>query len=47
MMSPTKEILSRGGRLSYPIIIIDENKLMNGYYEDWLREVLDISFPYS
>lgn len=47
MMPPTKEIPNGGGRLNYPIIIIDDNKLMTGYYEDWLGEVLEISFSYG
>jgi len=37
-----KEILNRGGRLGYPVIIIDDKNLMNGFHEDRLREVLEI-----
>jgi glutaredoxin len=36
------DILDRGGRLSYPVIIIDDKKLMNGFYEDRLRVALEI-----
>ena len=37
-----KDIRNRGGRPSYPVIIIDNKNLMNGFYEDRLREVLEI-----
>jgi glutaredoxin-like protein NrdH len=37
-----QEILSRGGRLSYPAIIIDDKRLINGYYEDRIMEALGI-----
>ena len=37
-----KDILSRGGRLSYPTIIIDERSLITGFQEDKIREVLEI-----
>ena len=37
-----KDILSRGGRLSYPTIIIDEKSLITGFQEDKIREVLEI-----
>jgi glutaredoxin len=36
------DILDRGGRLSYPVIIIDNKELMNGFYEDKLRVALEI-----
>lgn len=35
-------ILSRGGRLSYPTVIVDDRSLINGFNEDRLREVLEI-----
>ena len=37
-----KDIQNRGGRPSYPVIIIDNKNLMNGFYEDKLREALEI-----
>jgi len=37
-----KDIRNRGGRPSYPVIIIDNKNLMNGFYEDRLREALEI-----
>ena len=37
-----KDILSRGGHLSYPTIIIDEKSLITGFQEDKIREVLEI-----
>jgi glutaredoxin len=37
-----KDIQNRGGRPSFPVIIIDNKNLMNGFYEDRLREVLEI-----
>jgi len=37
-----KDILSRGGRLSYPTIIIDEKSLITGFQEDKIREALEI-----
>ncbi|MEM2911751.1 MAG: glutaredoxin family protein [Candidatus Bathyarchaeia archaeon] len=37
-----KEILSRGGSLSYPIIIIDEKILITGFRKDKLKEALEI-----
>jgi glutaredoxin len=36
------DILNKGGRLSYPVIIIDKKKLMNGFYEDRVKEALEI-----
>ena len=35
-------ILSRGGRLSYPTVIVDDRSLITGFNEDRLREVLEI-----
>jgi len=35
-------ILSRGGRLSYPTVIVDDRILITGFNEDRLREVLEI-----
>jgi len=37
-----QDILSRGGRLAYPTIIIDDGFLMTGPKEDKLREALEI-----
>ena len=37
-----KDILDKGGKLSYPVIIINDKNLMNGFYEDRLREALQI-----
>ena len=37
-----KDILSRGGRLSYPTIIIDNKSLITGFQEDKIREALEI-----
>jgi glutaredoxin len=34
------DILTRGGRLSYPVIIVDEKKVINGYHEDKIKEAL-------
>ena len=36
------DILSRGGHLSYPAIIVDNKTLINGFQEEKLREVLKI-----
>ena len=38
----TTDILRRGGRLSYPTIIIDDKTLITGFNENELREVLEI-----
>ncbi len=35
-----KDILKRGGRLSYPTVIIDDDILITGFHEDRLREAL-------
>lgn len=37
----TKDILSRGGRLAYPTIIIDNKILLTGPSREKLREVLE------
>lgn len=36
------EILKRGGRLSYPAIVIDEKMLINGFSKDRIKENLEI-----
>ena len=36
------DVLRRGGRLSYPTIIVDDRILITGYNEDKIREVLGI-----
>lgn len=35
-------ILSRGGRLSYPTVIVDDRVLITGFKEDELKEALEI-----
>lgn len=37
-----RDILSRGGRLSYPTIVIDNRILITGFQEDKIREALEI-----
>lgn len=37
-----KEITKRGGRLSYPTLIIDDKILITGYKEDKISEALDL-----
>ena len=37
-----KAILSRGGRLSYPTLIVDDRTLITGFNEGQLREALEI-----
>nr|MDO8079566.1 glutaredoxin family protein [Candidatus Freyarchaeota archaeon] len=37
-----KEIVDRGGLLSFPVLIIDDNKLINGYRVDDIKEALEI-----
>jgi glutaredoxin len=37
-----KDIVNRGGRLSYPVIIVDDRLLINGFQKETLREVLEI-----
>jgi len=36
------DILSRGGRLSYPTIIVDNRILITGFQEDKIKEALGI-----
>jgi len=36
------DILSRGGRLSYPTIIIDNDILITGFQEDKIRKALEV-----
>ena len=38
----SKGILSKGGRLSYPAIIIDNKILINGFHVDKIKEALEI-----
>ena len=37
-----KEILNKGGSLSYPTIIIDDKILITGFRKDKLKETLEI-----
>ena len=37
-----EEILNRGGRLSYPTLIIDDRVLITGFQEDQVRKTLEI-----
>ena len=37
-----EDIVSRGGRLSYPTIVVDNEVLITGFQEDRIREVLEI-----
>jgi glutaredoxin len=37
-----QDILNMGGRLSYPVIIIDGKILINGFYEEKIKEALGI-----
>jgi len=37
-----EDILGRGGRLSYPTVIIDDKILITGLKEDELREALEV-----
>ena len=37
-----EDILSRGGRLSYPTIIVDDRILITSFQEDKIREALEI-----
>ena len=37
-----KDILSRGGDLSYPTIIVDDKILITGLHKDKINEVLEI-----
>ena len=36
------DLLNRGGRFSFPAIIIDDRILINGFTEDEIREHLEI-----
>ncbi|WXG39610.1 MAG: glutaredoxin family protein [Candidatus Freyarchaeum deiterrae] len=36
-----KDIVNRGGVLSFPVLIIDDNKLINGYRVDDIKEALE------
>ncbi|MDH5449325.1 MAG: glutaredoxin family protein [Candidatus Bathyarchaeota archaeon] len=38
----SNDILSRGGRLSYPTILIDDRIMITGFHEDKIKEVLAI-----
>ena len=38
----SKDILSKGGRLSYPAIIIDNKIVINGFQVDKIKEALEI-----
>ncbi len=37
-----KDILKRGGRLSYPTIIVNDDVIINGFHDDKIKEVLGI-----
>ena len=37
-----EELVSRGGRASYPSVIIDDKILITGYKEDKIRDALEI-----
>ena len=37
-----EDILNRGGRLSYPTLIIDDRTLITGFQEDEVRKALEI-----
>lgn len=37
-----RDILNKGGSLSYPAIIIDNKILINGFRKDKLKEVLEL-----
>jgi len=37
-----KDILNRGGSLSYPTLIIDDKTLINGFLKDKIKEALGI-----
>lgn len=37
-----REILKRGGNLSYPAILIDDKTLINGFRRNEIREALEI-----
>jgi len=37
-----KEILGKGGSLSYPVIIVNDKTLINGFRKDKIKETLGI-----
>jgi glutaredoxin-like protein NrdH len=37
-----KQILSKGGALNYPTVIVDDKKLIQGFRKDKLKEALEI-----
>lgn len=37
-----KDILKRGGNLTYPTIIVDGKRLITGYSEDEIKEALEL-----
>ena len=37
-----KDIEARGGRSTFPVIIVDDQILINGFHEDQIREALGI-----
>jgi len=37
----SRDILNRGGRLSFPTIIIDDKILITGFHEDRIKEALE------
>jgi len=37
-----EDIQSRGGRLTYPTIVVDDKILITGLKEDKLREILEL-----
>jgi glutaredoxin len=37
-----QDILSKGGSLSYPVIIVNDKTLINGFRKDKIKEILGI-----
>jgi len=37
-----QEILDKGGSLSYPTIVVDDNILINGFRKDKIKEALEL-----
>jgi glutaredoxin len=37
-----KDILSKGGSLSYPVIIVNDKTLINGFRKDLIKEHLGV-----
>jgi glutaredoxin-like protein NrdH len=37
-----QDILSKGGSLSYPVIIVDDEIIINGFRKDKIKEVLQL-----